>query len=340
VSIQKLIISLVVLSLIIFPVFGEVSKTGTTAAKFLSFGVGPRAIAMGSAFTSISNDATAMYWNPAGIAFIDRNQVVFSQTKWILDININYIGLVVPAGDIGVFGVNVTSLSMNDMEVTTELNPEGTGEMFSAGSYSFGFSYARQLYENFTIGFNMKYIREDISKSSAQGFAVDIGTLFNTPFWGIKFSTNISNFGTKLQMTGDDLRFQNDPDEANGGNNESIDAFYSTDAFELPLRLQIGIARDFQIFEGQRFTLSVDAAHPNDNSEYVNFGTELSLLNEMVFLRGGLKSFGMTDREENFTLGAGFRYGELEYLGISLDYAFQNFIHLGDVHTFGFILNF
>lgn len=340
-SIQKTIIKIILVSLLFFvATFGAITKTGTTAAKFLSFGVGPRAIAMGGAFTAVANDATAMYWNPAGIALLDRNQVVFSQTNWFVDINVNYIGVVIPAGELGNFGVNVTALSMDDMDVTTVNSPEGTGERFSAGDYAFGFSYARQLYENFTIGINLKYIREDISNSSAQGFGIDIGTLFNTPFYGIKFSSSISNFGTKLQMSGDDLRFQNDPDKQSSGNNENIDAYYATDQFELPLKLQIGFARDFQILEGQKLTVSVEAAHPNDNNEYINFGTELSLLDETVFLRGGMKSLGMKDRVEDFTLGAGFQTNQLDFLDLSLDYAFQKYEFLGDVHTFGFILKF
>jgi len=48
--------------------FSQVTKTGTTAAKFLSIGIGPRANAMGGAFTSVANDASALYWNPAGAA--------------------------------------------------------------------------------------------------------------------------------------------------------------------------------------------------------------------------------------------------------------------------------
>lgn len=326
--------------LLTYSLFGEVSKTGTTAAKFLSFGVGPRAIAMGGAFTSIANDASAMYWNPAGIAYIDLNQVVFSQTQWILDISINFVGIVIPAGEMGNFGVNVTAVSMGDMEVTTELNPEGTGETFSAGDYAFGVSYARKLYENFTIGVNLKYIREDIANSSAQGIAIDIGTLFNSPFYGIKFSSSISNFGTKMQMEGDDLLFQNDPDEQSSGNNENIGAFYETDKFDLPLKLQIGFARDFELAEGQMLTVAVDGTHPNDNSEYVNFGAEFALLDNMVFLRGGMKSLGMNDRVEDYSLGAGFRYDKLDFIDISVDYAFQKYDFLGDVHTFGFNFSF
>ena len=44
------------------------SKSGTTAAQFLKIGIGPRAIAMGSAFTATANDLTAIYWNPAGLS--------------------------------------------------------------------------------------------------------------------------------------------------------------------------------------------------------------------------------------------------------------------------------
>lgn len=53
----------------------RVSKAGTTAAEFLKIGVGPRATGMGSAYVAVSDDATAMYWNPAGIAGIEKNEI-------------------------------------------------------------------------------------------------------------------------------------------------------------------------------------------------------------------------------------------------------------------------
>jgi hypothetical protein len=336
----KIFVLLAVMALVVQAPAAGVTKTGTTAAKFLSMSIGPRAIGMGSAFTAISNDATAMYWNPAGLALLSENQFILSQTAMIADIRNNYIGLAIPMGETGTFGVNLTAVTMSDEEVTTEFSPNGTGETYSAGMYAFGLTYARQLYENFSIGFNLKYVREDIANSSAQGVALDIGTLFTTPFWGVVFSSSITNFGTKMQMQGSDLQTQYDPDPLSEGNNERLDVFYSTETFELPLRLQIGLARSFQIMEGQSFTLAVDAAHPNDNTEFVNVGGELALLNNMVFLRGGYKNLFMQDQEEDLSLGAGVRYDELGFLKISVDYAFQNYKHLGDVHTFGFLLRF
>lgn len=341
-SIQKVLIWVFTLLFLTGSVVsaGEVTKTGTTAAKFLSIGVGPRAIAMGGAFTSVADDATAMYWNPSGIALINKYQVVFTQSNWIADVKVNYIGVTIPGGSIGTFGVNITALTMDDMLVTTEQNPEGTGDKFSAGDYAFGLTYARMLYENFMIGINAKYVRQDISNSSASSFALDIGTLFTTPFWGINFSTSITNFGTKLQMSGSDLIVQHDPDPTVAGNNDKLDAIYSTDQFELPLRLQIGFSKDLLFAEGQRLTLAVDAAHPNDNTEFVNVGGEVALFEEMVFLRGGYKTLFMKDAEETFALGAGFNYTSLDFMDIAIDYSFQNFQHLGDVHTFGFFLTF
>ena len=319
---------------------GVVTKTGTTAAKFLSIGVGPRAIAMGGAFSSIANDATAMYWNPAGIAMLNKYQVVFTQSNWIADVKVNYIGITLPGGGVGTFGINITALTMDDMDITTEQNPEGTGGRFSAGDYAFGFSFARMLYKDFMIGVNAKYVRQEISKSSASSLAIDIGTLFTTPFWGVKFATSITNFGSKLQMSGADLIIQHDSDPSVAGNNDKIDATYSTESFDLPLRLQIGVSKDLLFAEGQRFTVAIDAAHPNDNTEFVNVGGEFALFDELVFLRGGYKTLFMQDAEETWAVGAGINYTSIDFMDIAIDYSYQNFTHLGDVHTFGFFLTF
>lgn len=317
-----------------------VTKTGTTAGKFLSMGIGPRAIAMGGAFTSVANDASAMYWNPAGIDNVQQNQFIFTQTNWFVDIKLNYLGAIFKAGALGTVGINMTAMTMGDMEVTTANNPEGTGDYFSAGMYAVGFSIARHLTQKFVIGANFKYVRESISQSAAQGFAVDIGTMFITPFYGIRFATSISNFGTKMQMHGDDLLIQHDPNPNIHGDNSNLNAYYETEKYELPLRLQIGLARDFTFMEGQRLTLAVEAAHPNDNSEYMNLGGELALFHERVFVRGGFKSLFMEDREEGLTLGAGYHTPHFGKFSLSVDYSFQDFKHLGDVHTFGFILSF
>lgn len=321
--------------------FSQVTKTGTTAAKFLSVGVGPRANGMGGAFSSVAGDASALYWNPAGIALLSENQAMFSYTTLYKDlgINLNYLAAAFPAGSAGNFGLSVTVLDYGDMDVTTENYPEGTGEKFTAASYAFALSYARSITDNFSAGITVKYIKEGIMNSSANGIAFDVGTVFTTPFYGIKFSSIIANYGSKMQMAGEDLLIRYDADPQRKGNNETVDAYYKTDQFELPLKLQVGISRDFPLFEGQKFTIAVDAIHPNDNAEYVNVGGELSLLDDVVFLRGGYKALFLQNNREGLTLGVGLHH-TLGVFSVELDYAFQEHDDLGNTNNFGVILKF
>ena len=317
-----------------------VRKTGTTAAKFLSIGMGPRANAMGGAFTSVANDASALYWNPAGIALVNSYEGLFTYTSLFADINTNFLGIVIPAGEAGTFGLSVTAVNYGTMEVTTELFPEGTGETFSAGSYEFGVSYARFITDEFLIGASAKYIREDIFNSSANGVAFDIGTIFTTPFYGIKFSSSITNYGTKMQMSGQDLLIQYDSDPTRNGNNANVDANYATDQFELPLRLQIGLSKEFTFLDDQKFIVAIDGIHPNDNSQYVNVGGELSLFKNMISFRAGYKTLFLDDSQEGLTLGVGLNYDGLQFFKISVDYAYQKYTYLGNTHSFGLILDF
>lgn len=317
-----------------------VRKTGTTAAKFLSIGVGARANAMGGAFTSIANDASALYWNPAGIAFVNNFEGLFSYTSLFADINTDFLGIVIPAGEAGTFGLSVTAVNYGTMDVTTELYPEGTGETFSAGSYEFGLSYARFITDDFLVGISAKYIREDIYNSSASGIAFDVGTIFSTPFYGIKFSSAITNYGTKMQMSGQDLLIQYDSDPTRNGNNANVDANYATDRFELPLRLQIGLSKEFTFLDDQKFTLAVEGIHPNDNAQYLNVGGELSFFKSMLSLRAGYKTLLLEDSQEGLTLGVGIHYDGLQFFNFSVDYAYQKYTYLGNTHSFGVILDF
>jgi opacity protein-like surface antigen len=309
----------------------EVSKVGTTAAGFLNIDTGARAVGMGSAFSAVSDDISAVYWNPAGVARITRNSAMFSNTKWIADISFNFAAVVVPMGPAGVIGMNATFLTMDDMERTTISQPDGTGETFSAGSYAFGICYARDLTDRFSIGANMKYINEQIYHSTAQGVAFDIGTLFDTQFHGLRIGMSISNYGTKMQMSGRDMLTQVDVDPLVSGNNENINANLQTDKYDLPLMFRVGLSLDLLKGKGNsNLLLSVDALHPNDDTEYVNVGGEY-LLNNMFALRAGYKTLFARDSEEGLALGAGLKYELGGRASLKLDYAFQEFGALNDI---------
>ncbi|HEV8537616.1 MAG TPA: PorV/PorQ family protein [Bacteroidota bacterium] len=311
----------------------QVTKVGTTAAKFLSIPVGARAVGMGGAFVAVANDASAMYWNPAGIARLTQSEAIFSHSEWLADISFNYGGAAVPLEQLGTVGISFTSLTMPEMERTTEDQPEGTGTFFSAGSFAVGVSYAKALTEWFSIGGNVKYINEHIWNSGARGFAMDVGTMFTTPFPGLKFGAGISNFGEKMKISGDDLIVQKDI-SSDHGNNPNVNASLSTDNFDLPLLLRIGFCYEPLSTEDQQLLLAVDAAHPNDNSESVNLGGEYSVLRRMLSIRAGYKSLGFRDSEEEFTIGGGVKYEIEANFTVRFDYAFEKFGRLNNVHKF------
>jgi hypothetical protein len=256
----------------------------------------------------------------------------------LADINFDYAGIAAPLPGVGTIGLSFTSLSMGEFEQTTEVNPEGTGVRFSAGSFAVSLSYARKLTDKFMIGFTGKYVREHIWNSAATGMALDIGTLFTTPFKGIRLGMSINNFGTKMQMSGDDLLTQIDPEPLLSGNNDKINALLQTDNFDLPLVFRVGMSMDVLNTVDNRFTLSVDALHPNDNNESVNVGGEY-MFKDLIALRAGYRSLFLRDSEEGLTLGAGLS-AKLSGLGFYLDYAYQDFGVLDNIQKFSIRLSF
>lgn len=339
-SISKFALLLILAAWIIPAMGQDVTKVGTTSAKFLNIPVGARATAIGGAFAAIANDATAAYWNPGALSRLDQNELYFMHSNYFADINLDYVSLVFPWEGFGTVGLSLTSLNMAEMLVTTVDDPEGLlGGTFDAGSFAFGVSYARSLTDKFSIGATVKYVSENIAKSKATGMAIDIGTIFTTPFRDIRLGVSVSNFGQKFRIAGEDLLVQKDIDPSINGNNESVNANLTTDRFDLPLNLRLGLAYDPIKTENNRFTVAVDALHPNDNSESVNAGGEWALFKERFFLRGGYRNLFIDNNENSYTAGFGLQY-RAQSLQFRFDYAYADQQHLQGIHQFGFSLRY
>lgn len=320
--------------------FGSLSKSGTTAAQFLKIPVGARAIGMGGAYVALSNDASAIFWNPGGLANISGNGTVsFAHTKWLAETSFNFAVAVINIDNFGSLGISFTSLSMPDMEVRDEFNPEGTGEFFSAGDLALGLSYARKLTDRFSLGFTAKYVHQQIWHMTASTIAFDIGMKFQTDLDWLVLGISVSNFGPKLQYTGKDVfvNYDYNPDE--WGDSENIFANLQTDEWELPLIFRVGLA--FKILEGESHQMitSVEARHPNDNTENISIGLEYGF-RERFFLRGGYQALFEEDSEKGFTAGAGFVYYLSPTLPLLLDYAYADWSRLTQVHRFSVEIQF
>ena len=307
----------------------QLSKVGTTAAEFLRIPVGASASAM-SAYTATVSDPSAMVLNPAGLSNITDSEVLIEVTDWYLDITHSYFGAAVPVKR-GALGVHVLALNYGEFEETTAEAQGLTGRTFSAYSVSFGATYAQYLTDKFTIGGTAKIVYEQIAKSSARAIAFDIGTIYETPFDGIRFGVSVTNFGSKMQMDGNDLIIRSDPDEANDGNYEP-DAKLATDAYDLPLMLKVGFAWDPVKSENLRATVAIDGNNPTNNVQSISIGGEIALLNEQVFIRGGVPYLGQDDATEKFNAGMGVKYRINENLGLAFNYTYHGYRYLGDVN--------
>jgi hypothetical protein len=336
--INSLIKKIFLILLVPFYLMGQstnVSKVATTAAAFLEIPVGAAAVGMGGAFVSVANDASAIYWNVGGISTIGKYDLQFANMQWIGDTRFNFVGLVLPLGEFGTLGLSFTSLSMDDMKVRTVEKPEGTGEFFSAGDISFGLSYARNLTERFSIGFTVKYVQEKIWHMTAQGIALDAGTLFRTDILGgMVIGASISNFGTDMKLEGRDTRYFISVDETKQGSNNQIPTNVELDSWAFPLIFRLGLSTDAIKNETYRFTATLDAIHPNNDYESLNIGGEFAFM-EFLMIRGGYNALFLTDAEGGLSLGVGVNSTLLFSDTIfQFDYAFRDFGRLQNVHMF------
>ncbi len=315
-----------------------VTRVGTAAAEFLSIPIGARATAMGNAVSATIDDPTAIYWNPAGLTGLTRGMFAAEYAQWLAGISVNYMAVARPLGA-GAVGIGVTAVRTPEMEETTVEQQDGTGRTFTAASYAIALSYARALTDRFSVGASVKYITERISYSTASGLAFDIGTLFVTPFQGIRLGAAITNFGTKMRMRGDDLLTIVDIDPNSRGNNISNRAELRTDPFDLPLTMRIGLAGEVWQRDGYRLTLAVDALSPSNSSQYLNVGAELGLLGDLVLLRGGYSELLLTDSIHTFSLGGGLRYRFGSFY-VTFDYAYEGWRYFDGVNRFTLMVGF
>jgi len=319
----------------------NVSKSGTTSANFLEIGVGASAIGVGGAFVSIADDASSLYWNAGGIANLTNYEAIIVHTNWIAETNFDFAGIVLPLGDFGALGFNLTSLSMNDMKVRTIELPEGTGEFFSASDISIGVTYARQLTERFSIGITAKYIEQNIWHMKATAFAIDAGTIFKTDlFGGMTIGAAISNFGTSMQLDGRDSRYFIRVDENKLGSNERIPTNIELDEWDLPLIFQIGVSTKLVNKDNYILKVAADAVVPNNDYQSMNMGAELSVF-DYIRIRGGYNSVFLTEAEGGLSLGVGLNSKMLlSVASVMFDYAYRDFGRLNNIHTFSLGIRF
>lgn len=321
------------------------SRVGTTSANFLELGFGGAGNAMGDAYVSVGRDLNSIYWNPAGLGYMTRNQAILNYQPWILDINTSAFSAAFADAQMGTFAFTFYQTAFGQEKVTSTEMQEGTGENFDGQDLAISFSYGRKLAQWFSFGASAKYVTSRIWHERASAVAVDLGAIVNTQFFswsdkpgdGLNIGMSISNYGTKMTYDGIDLKETVDVEPDINGNYAYIPTRFETEGWELPLVARIGVSIHPLIAGPHRITAAVDFLHANNNSESMNVGGQYSLTIPAVgefYLRGGYKGVFMEDSHYGLTAGGGMR---LDYLGnqsLMLDYAFRDVSLLGGMHTY------
>lgn len=132
--------------------------------------IGPRAISMGSAFSAVANDATAMFWNPAGLAQIDYQEISGTHADLFgTGIKDNYFAFVLPISRRQVVGFDWYHSGYDDDELTF-------------GENRFDLSYSRRLHSTLSVGLSGKILTRGIDLDGStvregRGFGMDLGVL-------------------------------------------------------------------------------------------------------------------------------------------------------------------
>lgn len=326
-------------------------RAGTTTANFLEIGYGAAGNAMGDAYVSLANDASSIYWNPAGLARMTRTEAMFVAQPWIVDMNTTFAatGIVVP--NIGTFGAGLILMDYGEMEVTTMSMQEGTGEKFTAKDMAISVSFARNIVEWFSFGASGKLVTSTIWHVSGTALAFDLGVLIKTNFLsptggnehGLNVGMSISNYGTSLRYDGLDLLNPIDVAPNEAGNYKDASGQFRLQEWELPLIFRIGASVAPIATENHEVVLSADVLHPNNNNESVNLGAQYSITFPTfgkLCLRGGFKGLSMEDSQYGASFGVGVQTDLMFNRGLKVEYAYRSIGIFGGVNSLGVSVQF
>lgn len=340
---MRKIIFIIIVILVISPQLvlsqqtGEVNKVGTTAANFLKLEVGARAAALAGAFTAVADDASAIKWNPAGMAYVNQFTLSYNNVDLYADIKHQFLSAIFPVG-LNVFGVSLNMVDMGKMLKTTIDDPDGdVGLYFDSSNMAVAVSYARMLTDRVTVGVTARWVHEQIWQEHAYGYCADVGVLYRPGISGMRLGMSITNFGPDMSMNEGPLQTFERQAEQNtqGQGNRDMWAKWVMEAFPMPVSFQLGGTIDIvgsQSFlfknDANRASFMVEVNDSFDNQMRSKYGVEYEW-KQMLALRGGYK---VNYDVATFTFGGGFRI-PVRNMSLRFDYAYADYGDLGHVNV-------
>ncbi|MBD3286227.1 PorV/PorQ family protein [candidate division WOR-3 bacterium] len=299
-----------------------VSGQGATIGMpFLKLGVGTRPVAMGEAYTAVSDDANAMFYNPAGIGMMGLQFDVSGMIMTLFE-DVSYISgatvfSVEPKGRIGI-GLAGSYLSTTDVARDEYGNEQGEFRIYDAlGAVGVGWKFNSYL----SLGVTGKFIRSRIANSAAHSVLGDFGLKINP--------TKFVYFGLLLQHLGTPRIFESDvefaPTTARGG-----------------LALYFPSGRSHLLFAS-------DLIWPIDEPPSLAIGAEGKLgflpFEEMggssgFIVHGGYRSGYHLGEWGGWSIGIGYEYEATEVIHLTLEAVYFSYGYLGSSERLSLGVNF
>ncbi len=143
--------------------------------EFMNFGSGARPIGMGRAYTAVSDDIDALFWNPAGLATFRSSQVGFQYSPMPLGGANQYLAYAQPVHAYGSIGLGILNLTSGDIPRVDANNVEnGSYDNRETGYMA---TYAHRI-KNFAVGGTMKVAEKVLDGNSVRGFGADVGGIY------------------------------------------------------------------------------------------------------------------------------------------------------------------
>ena len=323
---KRFITNLAALLVLVIAIPNAVAQVSQAAVLFLLISPNARAGGMGEAFVGMADDASAIYWNPGGLAFQEGKQFTSMYSKWLPQFNLDDLYFLFGAyrqsvEGLGTIGVNVTYINLGEQIITDETGPDPIGT-FNSNEWALTLSYSTLLSETVGLGLNIRYIRSNLASvgagaekgdGQANAFAVDVGILKKSFLTKrLSLGVNVSNIGPKITF---------------------VDA---SQADPLPTNLRLGFAYRLLDQEFNKLTIVADMnkllVHKNEDGTsdplikafitswstnepnkgiIYNFGAEYWYAN-LIALRAGY-NWDEAGNSNYLTVGAGLRYAIYQF---------------------------
>jgi hypothetical protein len=250
----------------IFASDGDAGQPGS----FLTYGAGARAMGMGRAFAGLADDATAVYWNPGGLANVAQNQAVLQHTTLIDSNSYEYVGYDQIFPTIGTLGVGLAMLNQPSAEFRNTYNE--VGGSFTNQDIGLLLGFGTDITNNLAVGGTLKAVTESMMGLTGAGFGLDLGLMYHP--------LSLLNVGLTFQnLVAPQIKLQND-------------------AETYPFNMVLGVGAKFF---GDALKVDLDVSKSSEqNSVKPRFGLEDSPLPDL-FIRAGID-------DTEIALGAGYRY--------------------------------